>query len=228
MSSGSSSSGSPSTDVLLLRHAESAWNVEGRWQGRADPALSPTGRAAAARAGALLPPFSFVVSSDLVRARETARLVVQTWTGARLAWVTPLLAERTVGPWQGLTRAEIEERWPGYLARQARPAGFEADESVLQRLRSALALIERDCPGGRVLCITHGGVIHAVETWAGLSRARLGNLGGRWVVLRDGAVTLGPREERAARSPAGGGEGRATRPRPSEGTARSAHPRIGP
>ncbi len=198
MSSGASSAGSPSTDVLLLRHAESAWNVEGRWQGRADAALSSPGRAAAARAGTLLPPFSLVVSSNLVRARETARLVIRTWADARLAWVTPLLAERAVGPWQGLTRAQIEAHWPGYLARHARPAGFEADESVLRRLRAALAVIERDCGGGRVLCITHGGLIHALETWAGLPRARLGNLGGRWVVLRDGAVTLGPREERAA------------------------------
>ncbi len=194
---GAGSAGSPSTDVLLLRHAESVWNMEGRWQGRADPALSAFGRAAATRAGRRLAPLPLVVSSNLVRARETARLIIRTWTHTRLAWVTPALAERAVGPWQGLTGAQIEARWPGYLARHARPDGFEADESVLQRLRSALAIIERDCGGGQVLCVTHGGLIHALESWAGLPRVRLGNLSGRWVVLRDGAITLGTREERA-------------------------------
>lgn len=185
------------THVLLLRHAESTWNVDGRWQGRADPALSPAGRAAAERAGALLPRFSSIVASDLVRARETAQLIARSWADARLAWVTPLLAERTVGPWQGLTRAQIETRWPGYLAGQQRPAGFEADESVLRRLRAALAVLERDFPGRRVLCVTHGGLIRALETWAGLPRTRLENLAGRWAAVHEGAITLAGREHAA-------------------------------
>jgi len=187
--------GSSSTDILLLRHAESEWNVEGRWQGRADPPLSARGRAAALRAGALLPPFPTIVSSELARARDTARLVAGASAGTGLAWVTPLLAERTVGPWEGLTREQIELRWPGYLAHGERPPGFEQDDSVLGRLRTALAVLERDFRDDRVLCVTHGGLIHALESWAGLPRTRLRNLAGRWVSLRDGVVALGAREE---------------------------------
>ncbi len=190
--------GSSSTDVLLLRHAESEWNVEGRWQGRADPALSEAGRAAAVRAGGLLSHFPIIVSSDLARARDTARLIAGVSTGSRLAWATPLLAERTVGPWQGLTRDQIELRWPGYLARRERPPGFEEDDSVLRRLWAALAVLERDFRGECILCITHGGLIHALESWAELPRTPLQNLVGRWVSLRDGVVALGAREGRAA------------------------------
>ena len=189
--------GHPGTRVLLLRHAQSAWNAEGRWQGRANPALSASGRAAAERAGTVLPPFSSIVSSDLARARDTARLIAQTWADASLAWVTPLLQERTVGPWEGLTREQIEISWPGYLARHERPAGFESDDSVLRRLRRALVAVDRDIAGERVLCVTHGGLIHALETWAGLPRTRLENLAGRWVAVHDGTIALGSRELRA-------------------------------
>ena len=189
--------GHPGTHILLLRHAESAWNAVGRWQGRADPVLSPRGRAAAVRAGAVLPPFGSIVSSDLTRAHDTARLIAHRWPDASLAWVTPLLAERTVGPWEGLTREEIEMSWPGYLARRQRPAGFETDDSVLRRLRRALATVERDVDGKRVLCVTHGGLIHALEIWAGLPRTRLENLAGRWIAVHDGAIALGTRELRA-------------------------------
>ena len=189
--------GHPGTHVLLLRHAQSAWNAEGRWQGRADPALSPSGRAAAVRAGTLLPPFGAIVASDLIRARDTARLIARAWTDASVAWVTPLLQERTVGPWEGLTREQIETSWPGYLARHERPAGFETDDSVLRRLRRALATVERDVDGKRVLCVTHGGLIHALEIWAGLPRTRLENLAGRWIAVHDGAIALGTRELRA-------------------------------
>ena len=190
-------SGSSPTDILLLRHAQSAWNVEGRWQGRADPGLSSGGHAAAVRAGTLLSPFPAVVSSDLTRARETARLITQAWTCRPVGWVTPLLQERNVGPWQGLTRRQIELRCPGYLARRQCPAVFESDQSALRRLRAALDILHRDFTGQRVLCVTHGGLIHALEAWAEIPRTPLENLAGRWVALRDGVVALGERDSRA-------------------------------
>ncbi len=187
--------------ILLLRHAESEWNAEGRWQGRGDPALSARGRAAAGRAGTLLPAAPTVVASNLTRARETAEVIARGWGSASLTWVTPLLAERSVGPWEGLTRDEIELRWPRHLERGERPPGFESDESALRRLQEALAVIERDFRGSRVLCVTHGGLIHALEAWAGLPWARLENLVGRWVTLHDGVIALGKREGRAAAMP---------------------------
>jgi hypothetical protein len=45
--------------------------------------------------------------------------------------------------------------------------------------------------------VTHGGLIHALETWAGLPRTRLENLAGRWVAVHDGTIALGSRELRA-------------------------------
>ena len=65
--------------VLLIRHGQSTWNADGRWQGWADPSLSPEGRtqaeAAAVALGAAGEQFAGVVSSDLARARETAARV---------------------------------------------------------------------------------------------------------------------------------------------------------
>ena len=63
------------TRLLLLRHAESEWNAQGRWQGQADTPLTERGRRHAAEAGPLLATFEMLVSSDLRRARQSAEII---------------------------------------------------------------------------------------------------------------------------------------------------------
>lgn len=181
------------TRLLLLRHAESEWNAQGRWQGQADTPLTERGRRHAAEAGPLLATFEMLVSSDLRRSRQSAEIIA---AGAGIATITtePRLRERYAGPWQGLTLDEIERDWPGYLRAGRRPDDYETDERMAPRLEAALrdlaALADRqDTP--EVLVITHGGVISNLTVRAGLKMARMPNLSGRWVTVSDGAVTVG-------------------------------------
>ena len=187
----------PVTRLLLLRHAESQWNAEGRWQGTADPPLSPGGEEQAQSAGELLRPFGFaaIVSSDLQRARRTAEVLAAALGGAPPA-VDPGLREYDVGDWRGLTRAEIEARWPGAIAawRQGRlpstPHGERRDAAV-RRVADALYRVAAAHPGGPVLVITHGGVIGSLATSLGAEPARVGHLAGSWFDAGPGALAAG-------------------------------------
>ncbi|MGH2760212.1 MAG: histidine phosphatase family protein, partial [Actinomycetota bacterium] len=105
------------TRLLLIRHAESQWNAQGRWQGLADPELSERGRAQAlAAASRLAGTVERIVASDLRRAAETADIIGDT-LGLGPVERRAELREIDVGRWSGLTRAEIEERWPDGIAR---------------------------------------------------------------------------------------------------------------
>jgi probable phosphoglycerate mutase len=167
------------TDVLIARHGQSEWNALGRWQGQADPPLSPLGRLQATHAAGRLEDIHVVVASDLHRARKTAELIAGA-IGVDGVEVITAFRERHAGEWQGLTKHEIEEGWPGYLAEKRRPPGFESDESLSNRTDDALAEVLSRHAGTRVLVVSHGGVIYRREAMLGGSAERIPNLGGRW------------------------------------------------
>lgn len=121
-------------NVLLIRHGQSEWNATGRWQGQADPPLTDEGRNDARRAAEALGAFDAVVASTLQRAIETAEALAD-GIGVGPVLTDPRWMERTAGPWEGLTRPEIEAGWPGHLAEGGRPAGWEADEVLVTRAR---------------------------------------------------------------------------------------------
>jgi probable phosphoglycerate mutase len=194
-----------STRVLLVRHGQSEWNALGRWQGQADPPLSDLGRAQARAAARALGTVDAIFASDLQRAAETAAIIAQE-LGVGPVVLDPDLRERDAGEWSGLTRAEIEERYPGYLPDDRhrafapndddgpqRPPGWEPDEQLLARARHALATIQGAVPEGDVLAVTHGGLIYVLEGWLGEAFARLANGQGRWLVVDGDDVTLGTR-----------------------------------
>ena len=204
------------TRVLLIRHGQSAWNAEGRWQGQADPALTDLGRHQALHASRSLGVVDAIVSSDLLRASETA-MIISNQLGVGPLVLDPDLRERHAGAWQGLTRADIERDWPGYLGPPApiegvkepegpasrvtedggprrRPPGWEADEVLVERAIAALVRIQDLVGDGEALVITHGGLVYALERRLGASFVRLPNLGGRWLdVGPDGPERLGDR-----------------------------------
>ena len=153
------------TTILLARHGETDWNRENRFQGHADPPLNETGRAQAADlAGALAnEPLAAVYSSPLRRAFETAQIV-----GAPHG-LEPVpvdaLREVDVGSWQGLTRAEIEERFPEQFARwldyeQGWDDGESYDE-MGRRVLAALLELAATHEGERILAVSHGGPVRA-------------------------------------------------------------------
>ena len=123
--------------MLLLRHGQSTWNAQQRWQGQANPPLSDMGRAQAAHAGQRWGSVDAIVTSPLDRAHETAHILVEA-VGVGPVEVVPALAERDAGPWSGLTRDQIEDGWPGFLREQKRPAGYELDPELLDRIGIAL------------------------------------------------------------------------------------------
>ncbi|MBW8879707.1 MAG: histidine phosphatase family protein [Acidobacteria bacterium] len=146
------------TTILLARHGETDWNRDGIWQGWADPPLNDTGRAQARELAEQLrtTPFDAVYSSDLRRAHETALIVAEPHEVPIVA--DPGLREIDIGPWSGLTRAEIEERFPD----GKRPGG-ETREQHATRVLEAVERIAREHPGERILLVTHGGTMRALH-----------------------------------------------------------------
>jgi probable phosphoglycerate mutase len=204
------------TRVLLIRHGQSEWNADGRWQGQADPALTDLGRHQALHASRALGVVDAIVASDLQRAAETAAILAGE-LGVGPLVLDPDLRERHAGEWQGLTRAEIERDWPGYLGPpppiegtpaaagqggqvvredgpRRRPPGWEPDDALVERALAALRRIHGLVPQGEAIAITHGGLVYALEATLGAPFVRLPNLGGRWVeVGPDGPPRLGDR-----------------------------------
>ena len=182
--------------MLLLRHGQSTWNAQFRWQGQANPPLSDLGRAQAAHAGQRLGSVDGIVTSPLDRALQTAEILAEA-IGVGPVEVAPMLAERDAGPWSGLTRDEIDERWPGFLRDQKRPDGYELDPQLLDRIGSALDGLAGRFGDGQLLVVCHGGVINAIERMLGEPWVRLANLDGRWITIDAGLDThrwqLGPR-----------------------------------
>lgn len=182
--------------LLLVRHGQSTWNASGHWQGQADPPLTDLGHDQAGQAAlhlaGLLGTVDAVRASDLERAHHTARALA---APHGLEVVTDeRLRERHAGPWTGLTRAEIDERFPGYLDDGRRPEGYETDDDLSARTLAALHDFADALAGGTGVLVTHGGVIVTLETRHGAERENITNLGARWLERSpDGAFTLGER-----------------------------------
>lgn len=154
--------------LYLARHGETDWNAAGRWQGHTDIPLNAKGRAQAAAAADALQGvgLSGIVSSDLSRAYETARIVGER-LGLPIAYVDTDLRERAFGPFEGLTREECvrlhPEAWRAWIEEHRPPKGAEGRPALAARVVVAIARAARrvallDCPA---LVVTHGGALRA-------------------------------------------------------------------
>ena len=145
------------TELLLVRHGESTWNAAGRMQGQtASPALTDRGRRQAVEAGAqlLARGAERLLTSDLVRARQTAAII---GTTLRLEpEVNPLLRERHYGTWQGRDSAEAI-RATRSLPEHERVPGGESLLDVRQRWATLLAALRGI--RGPVVVVTHGDLV---------------------------------------------------------------------
>ena len=172
------------TTILLARHGETDWNRDGRFQGQADPPLNRTGRAQAVDLSVALmaEQLAAVYSSPLRRALETAEVLAASH-GLEPVPVDDL-REVDVGSWSGLTRAEVEERFPAQFARwldygQGWEDG-ETYEEMGRRAVDALLQLAATHDGERVLAVTHGGPIRAAFAFAdGTTHAEARRLGPR-------------------------------------------------
>jgi broad specificity phosphatase PhoE len=158
------------TTIFLARHGESDWNVAKRFQGHSDRPLTELGREQAHALADLVASeeIDAVYTSPLSRARETAEIVA---ARAGLEPVAlPELREVDTGSWSGLSRADVEARFPEGFARwRSGGSGWEDGETyeeMAERVIGALRTIAEDHPDGRVLIISHGGPIRAIHAAA--------------------------------------------------------------
>ena len=214
--------------LLVVRHGQSTWNADGRWQGQADPPLSPLGEQQAAAAGRTLHACDAVFSSDLVRAARTAEIIADSvLDGGRAAVVADArIRERNAGEWTGLTRREIEQRDPGALGEGRRPPGFEPDTELSARALAALTEFAATlADGATALVVTHGGVIRSLERSLGGGGAQPIPTSGsaRWGEHRPGSgggAQPIPTSGSARRGEHRPGSGGGAQPIPTSGSAR--------
>jgi probable phosphoglycerate mutase len=171
--------------LYLLRHGETAWNLERRMQGSKDSSLTNRGRAQAAAMGRALaaelaaePGPTLFLRSPLGRTRETAEIIGRELGLDPADWRDdPRLAELRYGAWEGSTWAEIEVDHPNAMARwRADPEGFSppGGETHLDlRRRSAEALADIIASGTRTVVVSHGvsgavmrGLLHGLDARA--------------------------------------------------------------
>ena len=156
------------TQLLLIRHGETAWNAEHRIQGQLDIPLSPPGMLQSARLAECLAsePIDAVYSSELSRAWLTAaplaaRLGLEVIAESRLR-------ERSFGLFEGLTLDEIAARYPAEFAQWRardlawRPDGGESGQQLIDRVLSAAADVVARHAGQTVVLVSHGGVLDVV------------------------------------------------------------------
>ena len=151
--------------IVMVRHGETDWNREDRFQGHSDPPLNDRGRSQARALAQALGGLeaAALYSSPLARAHETAIILAE-----RLRLEVQMrddLREVDVGSWSGLTRSEAEARFPaGYRRWLEFGHGWDDGETYQElglRVLSEVRRIAEDHPGERVVAVTHGGPIRS-------------------------------------------------------------------
>ncbi|MGI6036048.1 MAG: alpha-ribazole phosphatase [Limnochordia bacterium] len=155
------------TRLYLIRHGETDFNREGRYQGRLDVELSTLGKEQAQALAHRLEktPFTAIYASNLKRAQATAQIIAA--HHELPVQVEPDLRERDFGSWEGFTFAEIEERFPEEAKQwledplRTRIPGAEDFAHLQMRVTRALERIHASHRGEEAAIITHGGCILA-------------------------------------------------------------------
>lgn len=152
-------------NLILIRHGQTNWNLEQRFQGQSDIPLNETGRkqahALAERLSAKR--FDAVYSSDLQRATETAKIICAPQIHPDLR-----LREVNFGDWEGMTYDEIKAKHPETLAaweadifKNAPPNG-ETLEGLSVRVQSMLDELRGKHEDQKILIVAHGGVLQTL------------------------------------------------------------------
>jgi len=159
------------TTLLLIRHGQTEWNLLGKYTGMSDIPLTDKGREQAQRLAVELKanPPDAVVSSDLIRARETAEILA---TPFNLPVHTdPRLREINQGLWEGMHVDDIKAKYAQeFAARQANPLevappGGETVGQVRERVVTAVNDIAQKYPDQRVAIVAHGLALALIKVY---------------------------------------------------------------
>lgn len=158
------------TTFYFVRHGETVWNAQGRWQGWEDSPLTDVGKEQAAGAAETLKECgaTALFCSDAGRAKQTAGII-----GDRLglqAQPVSELRERLYGQYEGLTSDEIEAKFPGTrytegrdLRETWRPLGGETLVEVGARAMTFIRTTAAQMPGATIIAVTHAGVLRVLD-----------------------------------------------------------------
>jgi alpha-ribazole phosphatase len=157
------------TELLLIRHGETSWNVEGKYTGQTDVPLNSTGERQATLMAKEFQnsPIEAIYSSDLIRAQRTAE-VLSDKTGASLT-IDPRLREINQGTWEGMHFSEIQKRFKGTLEKRRRnplqvtPPKGESLAEVRERVLKAYQTILETHPDDLVAIVAHGIVLAIIK-----------------------------------------------------------------
>ena len=154
------------TLLTVIRHGETDWNRQHRFQGQIDVPLNALGREQARRLGQRLAaePIDALIASDLQRARQTAQALVD--AQGRIVQIEPLWREQGFGILEGLDVPTIRHQHAGLWAQWLRheadyslPQGGESNTNFHARTLAALQALLAAHAGQRVVVVTHGGVL---------------------------------------------------------------------
>ncbi len=175
------------TRLLIIRHGQTDWNQQGRFQGQSDPPLNPLGLRQAHAAGLAAARAlngerpQAIYASDLRRAWQSAEAVRAALPdGESISLIAePRLREMAFGDWEGMTYAEIQagysgalQRWEADLENIAPPNG-ETLRQMAERIQAALRDLLQTHPDGAILLVGHGGPLQLLIALAlGLPPAR--------------------------------------------------------
>jgi len=150
------------TRLCLVRHGQTDWNLEGRYQGQSDVPLNENGRLQAHSLAQILQfhPFAAIYTSDLVRARETAETIA---VNLRLpVTIDSRLREINQGEWEGqlvdIIKARYADLWQQRSVDPAsvRPPGGETIGEVTTRVQACVEDVVQERPNSSVLIVSHG------------------------------------------------------------------------
>jgi probable phosphoglycerate mutase len=149
----------PATRLVLVRHGETEYTARKLYSGRGDAALTPRGLAQARAAAARVGPVAAVVTSPLSRCARTAELIAEAAGGVPVR-IDADLVECDFGKWEGLSFAQVSERWPeemrAWLASPAvAPPGGESFDEVAVRVNRAVQRLRSAYSGERVAVVSH-------------------------------------------------------------------------
>lgn len=157
------------TEIYLIRHGETTWNAEGRWQGQKDSPLNENGTAQAQALGERLATVEFdqIYASDLTRAYNTAQHVAAHHNMDVIA--DERLRERKGGVVEGLTMSELAEKHPE-VAQELRgkwlpayaPPGGENLIQLQERGMAGLTDLAQKHAGNRIAVVSHGATMRAI------------------------------------------------------------------
>lgn len=157
------------TELYLIRHGETEWNLTKRYQGQDNSPLTEAGKEQARLLGKMLSETSFdaMISSDLGRAMQTA-LIINEYLHLPEIIREPLLRERNFGLFHGMNRKEVMAKYPQEAARlfggdiDTAPPGGESIRQVWERAVRFLKELPLCYKGKRILAISHGGVVNMI------------------------------------------------------------------